>query len=318
LADRQQKTYRFHFSGRLIRKAKAMTLRDAKLPNCRTAAVALCFGFALTAAGCSKDANVQEVKEFHHDFRGKPLPAELRFFTAKDGKALPEVQPEGLRITIAKPWIAPSTGVGIRTAFGIRGDFETTAAIEILQADTPPSGQSSGIGFFLSPVNYKTYKEATALDRYFEKGSGGVRWWATDSSRKGSAPSDDQVVRLRMTRAEGMVQYFWAPGLEGENFQLLGQADWPNEIEFIRLIAFMGKSPVNLDVRFLDFRIRAEQLTNLGVFASQKGGLAKALVIGFAVSMLLAVVAWLFFRRRRKDHGGAKILDKLLPENPEP
>src|SRR5438874_1689046 len=61
--------------------------------------------------------------EFYHDFRGQPLPAELTWFNAADGKFFRQ-EPEGLRIVIPRTWIHPWGGIGFRTSFGFGGDFE--------------------------------------------------------------------------------------------------------------------------------------------------------------------------------------------------
>ena len=43
------------------------------------------------------------------------------------------------------------------------------------------------------------------------------------------------------------------------------------------MTSFMNRSPVSTDVRLLDFQIRADKLINLGIFAPEKGGLAKSI-----------------------------------------
>ena len=148
-----------------------MTLSGVKLPNCNLAAFAFWIGFALTTTGCSNDSTIQEVKEFHHDFRGKPLPAEFGLFQVNDDK-LVQIEPEGLRIRMLRPFTSPGYGIGVRTNFGFKGDFDVTVAFELLQMDMPPASPkagpaSIGVTLFLVPV-HGGINAATAMDRFIQ------------------------------------------------------------------------------------------------------------------------------------------------------
>ncbi len=265
------------------------------------ALVAAGLGGASLFAGCGgTNANLNEgLSEFHHDFRGQTLPKELSMLNPQEGKFLVNEEPEGLRIKVIKPWIPPTQGVGVKTAFGLKGDFEATLTMEMLAGDAPPRGQSIGLALFLSPIKYTTYKEAAAIDRFVEKDTQGVRWWATDGTRKGSVPSSDQIVRLGLKRTGTILHYLWAPGMKGGELQEIGQAEWPKEIEFIRVIAFLGKTPVNVEVRLLDLRVRGN-FTRKTVFAAPKGALSFYLFVGMVVTLVLALSVWIVVRRRRK------------------
>ncbi len=73
-----------------------------------------------------------QVSEYYYDFRGKPVPPEIKLFNVKP-EVLVREEPEGLRITIPPTIIHDFAGVGFKTAFGLKGDFEVTTAIEILR-----------------------------------------------------------------------------------------------------------------------------------------------------------------------------------------
>ena len=81
---------------------------------------------------------VQEV--LYHDFRGGRLPAEL---TVLDDGRFVKPTPEGLRMTLPKDRadLGPARVV---TSFGVGGDFEITAAFEILRAEEPSGGYGVG------------------------------------------------------------------------------------------------------------------------------------------------------------------------------
>ncbi len=73
------------------------------------------------------------------------MPAQLTWFNIKD-KSLVKEEPEGLHIIIPKTVIHPWGGVGLRTAFGFKGDFEVTTTIAMLRTEAPNPGEFNGVG----------------------------------------------------------------------------------------------------------------------------------------------------------------------------
>jgi hypothetical protein len=202
-----------------------------------------------------------EPLEYYHDFRGRPLPPELTFFNAEEGKFF-NVEPEGLRITIPKGWSHPWGGVGFRTAFGFAGDFEVTLTMELLEAESPPSGY--GVGVCLYVAKPETTGGAT-IARLVRAGDNQVVLWdladtpeaAEPRHEEGTFPSTDKAGRLRLKRTGTTLHYLWAPGIEGNAFEEIHQCEFGNDdIVRVRLAALTGRQPCGVDVRLVDFRVR--------------------------------------------------------------
>jgi hypothetical protein len=164
---------------------------------------------------------------------------------------------EGLHITVPKGIIHGEGGVGVRALVGLRGDFEVTATIELLNVDRPPSGTGAGVGLYLPT----TGASATFIGRLLgPRGrqfilcsiQNGTQWkqhW-TDCSAS--------LLRLRMQRIGTMIIYSFAPGMTGGDFHELHRAELnAADIRLSRFTAVNNKTPCAVDVRLIDLRLRA-------------------------------------------------------------
>ena len=79
---------------------------------------------------------------YYHDFRGRPLPAELTRFQVNDN--LLQFEPQGLRITFPKTYGHPLGGVGVETGKA-QGDFDITATVEVLSLEPPKGGPGMAV-----------------------------------------------------------------------------------------------------------------------------------------------------------------------------
>jgi hypothetical protein len=232
-------------------------LHAVKLPM---AALERSVRLLLAALALAVPAAAQAAEElpfaFYHDFRGKPIPAELTFFNADEGKFFKE-EPEGLRITLPNTWTHKWGGVGFRTSFGFGGDFEVTATVEILHNETPRSGY--GVGALLA---LSTQASRASLGRLVRPDGRQIILvernrpkWAEER-----VPCDDAVVRLRLKRTGPTLYFLWAPGTAGNDFQEVHQCEFgSDDIERIRLSGITGQQPCNLDVRLIDLRVRSQK-----------------------------------------------------------
>src|SRR5262245_56283123 len=141
--------------------------------------------------------------EFHHDFRGRPLPPQLTWFNAEDGKFFRN-EAEGVRIVIPDTWVHPWGGIGFRTSFGFGGDFEVTLALEILHADTPRQGYGVGVC-----LNLARDGGGAGLCRLTRKGGREIVLWdhahgapgdQNPPVDEGFIPCADKICRLRLKR----------------------------------------------------------------------------------------------------------------------
>ena len=289
-------------------------------------AIVLFSGGNLSAQDTKRYAN-----EWRHDFRGKPAPPELKIVGNKDNLYVKH-EPEGLRVTIPKPYIHEFGGIGVRTEFGFRGDFEIIGALEILQAETPPGGYGVGASIRIGKADSP---EGATLARVVRGGGRQVCVWdRAHATADGKTKTTEgvklcaaKVLRLRMTRVGTKLHYAWAPGLEGGEFQEIHVEDFgDDDIKAARLCAFTGRMPCDVDVRLLEFSVRSggAAAANAPVAApgilpavptvpevdASKGSLAIVLGIGGAIMVLLLVATGVGFfviqRRRAAAVAGAE------------
>jgi hypothetical protein len=92
-----------------------------------------------------------------------------------------------------------------------------------------------------------------------------VTWdrWATINGERrflsGGARCEAKTLRLRLKRQATTVEFLWAPGSAGENFQKLHECECEDqEIRKLRLefSARLGRQPAALDFRLIDLWIR--------------------------------------------------------------
>jgi hypothetical protein len=201
--------------------------------------------------------------------------------------------------------------LGLLLPVSVTGDFEITAAIEILDADEPqPPKKSYGVGVLLS-VN-----EQARVGRLLRPDQQNViSWdhWATvDGQRRlltGAMPGEGNTGRLRLLRQKGRMHMLWSPGLAGDTFLEAHQFDYDApEIDRIRLELSSniggGKNGL-VDLRLLELKIRSSTAPILP--AADPGDepttgahiwLALAALVGLLVVAALAATLLLRYRRR--------------------
>jgi hypothetical protein len=249
-------------------------------------------------------------QDFRHDFRGQPLPVELARLPWKDPTA--KLEKEGLRMALPKD--RKSTGqAGITTTFPIKGNFEITAAYEILHADQPKDGWGVGVTLYVQADHPK--KNVTGIARMNRAKDGATIFWECDYApmkgehdyRQGWVRSDAKLFRLRLTRSKQTLTYSWAPDLTGDNFRAIGTAEFVgDDLKAVVLNATTGSKPYDLDARFLDLRIRsgvkslsdAELALSLGERLGRRWRLLVILAL-FSVSLGGGLITW-WLRRRRQ------------------
>src|SRR5206468_1432053 len=127
---------------------------------------------------------------------------------------------EGLRITMPKDR-GNTDPIGLSMPVTVAGDFEIIAALEILQAEEPPAGNTSyGVGVLMS-VNEKLARVGR-LARYKHQAATWDRWATVkgkDQWLNGGKQIKGNAGRLRIKRTQAMMHLQWAPELEGDNFE---------------------------------------------------------------------------------------------------
>jgi hypothetical protein len=191
--------------------------------------------------------------EVYIDFRGRPLPPEIRV-SGPEKAAFIRPEPEGLRVTLPKDrYDLGAVKFDLVTA--VKGDCEVTATLDILEAEEPPD--ELGVGVFLA-IN-----QAVRVGRM--TGTAGQqaivweRWRLPDGSRDYRGRDfacPDKARRLQLKRTGEDVHFLWSPSAKGNDLREIGQCEFGDQdVTLVRLIAQTGQRPCRLDVRFVDLRV---------------------------------------------------------------
>jgi hypothetical protein len=273
------------------------------LPVLVSLSLALSAGVILLAqppAGPAKDrAPVEE----YYDFRGRQLPPGLLLFG--EGRFL-HLEPEGVRITLPKDR-EDLDPVCLARDFEAVGDFEVTTTFEILSAETPPPSYGVGVSLFVRKA--PPWKGSASVCRLVRaKGQQIVLWdqalevegpGGKLETAAGAVPCADTVGRLRLRRTGTTVQWLWAPGTAGEDFQELHRCEFGGEpVGRVLVSGLTGRKPCALDARFVDFRIRATPVAGVPAAAPPRG--SWKVLLALALVLPVSVGVWLAVRRGRR------------------
>jgi hypothetical protein len=241
---------------------------------------------------------------FHADFRGKPVPADLQRFNVEEENLLAE-EPGGLHINLPKTFKHKWGGVGLRSGFGVKGDFDMTLAFEILHFEVPPSGYGAGVGLFI----YTRGVHSGVCRLVKNDGVPVVSWEVNgDNNRQGKRAAEEMSGRLRLQRTGTTLSFLWAPAIEGGSFQEIQHVELgSDEVEKIRLVALNGQTKTPVDARLLEFTIRSGSGAP-PAFTAAKGGVSIALLagLGITLALLFGVGTWLYVRTRGQAEDSAQ------------
>jgi hypothetical protein len=215
-------------------------------------------GFLLLAQQAQESAPAAGPMEFSHDFRGQPLPAELK--AVGDAQHL-HFEPEGLRITLPADR-ADLNPVGVASTFTLKGDFELTTTFEILHADVPQTGW--GVGVKLYVQKGQPSPEGANIARLARPRDTQILTW--DRSHippnphpfsGGPSPCTATSGRLRLQRIGTVLHYMWSPDSKGETFEEIHRGEFGgDDIAIVSVSGTTGRQPCRLDLRLLDFQLR--------------------------------------------------------------
>jgi len=258
-------------------------------------------------------------KEIYQDFRGKRrLLDEFKLVGPDHEEAItPEV--EGLRITLPMTRKA-NLPTGVRLQFPLAGDFEITAAYEILAIEKPPSGGGVGIAFNL--IAQPDQRKMVKLGRFQlpQQGNAYVaECWNKDQPTAKpyfTMPTEAKAGQLRITRNGTQVRCLVEDEPANVFREIYSSAFTAEDLEVVRLGANTNGSPAGIDVRLVDLRIRydaaapvppvAVRPADVGDGANpppRRGVLTIVLFLGFGtiVVLTLGLGGWIYLRRRRVD-----------------
>ncbi len=243
------------------------------------------------------------------------FPGEFKLFNLQVPSHV-QFRPEGVLIKVPKSFKIPKgDGVGLVTYFGLRGDFDITLAFDHFQAQAPASGPGAGLGLYMHAVsgpNVMISRVVQAKDKQVLR----LNYWHGGKNEENLVPCEDKAGRMRFKRTGSVLLYLWAAGLHDGEFQKLFECDLGNtDMQFVRINAYTGGMPCDLDVRLIEWSIlgqrednpRPNPISDQPARAakgpkkdSAKTGPALTLLIGLVVTLSLALVVCLFVRRRRR------------------
>jgi RNA polymerase sigma factor (sigma-70 family) len=210
-------------------------------------------------APARREPALMQPTAFHHDFRlGLPLPEWL----VMDGPvrdAAIDFGDNGLRITLP-PKRAQHHAVGVATRLLFSGDFEITAAFELLSAGRPTGGYGVGVSLNLGRLSDRDLFGKVARFVRAQEGSVFVsEYWNNHPPKTyalESIPTETRTGRLRLVRQGDNLRFLAAAGFEGD-FQEIDQRMFGSEdLTQLRLVVSDSGEPGNpVDARLLELRI---------------------------------------------------------------
>ncbi len=228
---------------------------------------------------------------------------------------------EGIRFEAAGTRITLPAGVvgtppaGLVTNAKVHGDFEITVSFEILKADRPPTGFGVGVSLYAA-INPDANNAVSLAHRLMPDGKTVFISNRMTPAKDGlkhhvqTLPSTEAIGKLRLQRVGSRLRFLVADGNHSDFVQVDEVEFSPEDVRYVQFGGNTGGSASGLDLRLLDFTLRAEKLADTGDFSpdmaaavspmarSKKWLIALALCIGIFLSSG-ALGWWLMVRRRR-------------------
>jgi hypothetical protein len=242
------------------------------------------------------------VAEFHPDLRDPKL---IGSTMSLHGTGLKQDE-HGVRISLpgGQGKLQPTNLV---TNFAVRGDFEATLSYEIIRADRPTSGY--GVGVTLYAAIDPDTKHALSLARRVR--TDGTTKFVSNRQQPVGPPNltrfmDSKAAKgkLRIRRVGWEVHFLVQEG-DPPDFVELNRVDWTtDDLRQINVGASGGDSDAGLDVRLLDFTLKAEEFPQKPAPSVAAAPLPSRTFVYVAVALALLLVgaaAGAWWRSRRAN-----------------
>jgi hypothetical protein len=198
-------------------------------------------------------------------------------------------EPDGLRITLPIGYPRPRPGTGVVTDFGVKGDFEITANIEILQEPNaglpgnptdlklvivPNDSPEPGVWHKSNQNRAVLAREAAGRGNFGGFFASSTEWdpdlpkdkWGNENFSKIELQTNKRIPakakakagRLRLLRT-GPMLYFFASEDADKDFVLLQKKEFSaKDLKNVRVLGSTGSAAALLDVRVTDLHVRAD------------------------------------------------------------
>ena len=248
-----------------------------------------------------------DFRDEHYDMRWLKIdgPAGLARLVRPEKKGLRFSIPAGL-----------GQGPSVATKFGVRGDFEITAAFEALSREHPKVGWGIGPELYIKPPGgWEKFASMGRFLRISDTVYCMVHGFKAGDEKKMDAfvvPNEAVSGRFRLIR-KGATVYFQAAEGQSEAFRELFQTEFgTQDLEFVRISVTTGESQNPADALWKDLSIRAEELTGwAGTHPRAKRATWKVAAVGIPATLLLGLIGLVWWRgashRRRTVTGGTEV-----------
>jgi hypothetical protein len=275
----------------------------------------------MALAGCrgesKKEADAAKAlpTALHQDFKNLASLPESLVFRNRQNPEHAQLLPGGLLLKVEKPFlIRANTGIGVKTAFALRGDFDIIVAFDQFKADTPVliPGSGNGVGFTLRVELVD--KGVTGINRWVQSGREGVLWakQASKIDPLGFAVTNMTAGRLRLTRTGSTMSRWWSQEMQGDAFHLLEEFNKGSEdVKSVYFEISSNHQVMSVETRVLDWLIRGQKIDpnnagSLPDFLPAVEGpkpVRRWLVVALGAvalgAVFLLIVGWRYFQRSR-------------------
>jgi hypothetical protein len=277
------------------------------------------FGIPWWLAAGTPDPATEYPQQYDHRFQGPPdKSAGLELF-GPNAEDYVRFEPEDALIAVSGFHPGEQTGTGLKTTFGVKGDFEITVGFEILREPEPAVAGKRQTRFTLSILLDREGFNEAALSRRVQSEWGtqfitSVSLWdgaAGKDRKKGNGfATKAKAGRLRLVRRGSVLAYYAAEGSGGDFTRLTEYPFGPEDLKDVRVVGCTGNAESFLDVRVTDLRIRAASLPPSGDGGrpprevEDKGRPVVVALLGLALTLsVIALGAWFVVRRSRHTAG---------------
>jgi predicted RNA-binding Zn-ribbon protein involved in translation (DUF1610 family) len=217
---------------------------------------------------------------------------------------------------------------GLSTRFKVQGDFDVVCSFELLHVEKPDKGFGSGATLYAA-VNPNAGIAVSMARRVMPDGKNvilAVHQQNINDAKKTtskSAPAASSTGKMRLQRTGAKVRFLYADG-DALEFKELSVVDFSaDDIAYVQIGAHNWGGESAVDVRFLDFDLRAERLPGLPNDGLPEPAAAVAqplepptensiwlivtggIVLGIGLIGGAALLAFLFWRRRSQPSQAA-------------
>jgi serine protease Do len=203
--------------------------------------------------------------EFRQDFRSHHYDPEILLPWGYQGELFQSTK--GLDISFRAGQEQSWQDTGLIPLFGLRGDFEVMVSFEILNAERPKRGDGVGLVLFIGNAPEPRATNAVSLAHLLL--SDGNTVFMADRQRRvqgkwtherKSVPVNGKAGKLRIERQGGRVR-FSVGERDRSEFATLTEVDFgKSDLLGFHILGGTGGSPTALDLRLLEFTVRAESL----------------------------------------------------------